>query len=341
MDEWHPRAPRPPRLTWPTPLDPTGRAGPTRGQARGPRWRRTSYGLYVPSTVDASIVEQRIVEAAVRIGDRGAVTGWAALRMHGAGYVDGSAPDARTALRVPLLVGAGWAHSDARSVASRAALAEHDVVLRHGVRVTRVERALLDELRRLAPDLREMVVAVDMVAAARLTSVRRMRRLLARVGGFRHVDLVRQALGLADEGSASPPETRLRLLWVLDAGLPPPLSNRPVYSVRTGAFLGRPDLLAPERGPAAEYDGALHRAAARHRRDNARREAFAMAGLESVTVVGAELRDVDLVVARLRAAYDRSRDRRVEWVAGDPGPSLDDVLDARDRWTVQGAEKHP
>ena len=72
--------PKPPvvRVVLPVPLDPTGRSGPTRGQARGPSWRQTTYGFYVPSGVDGDRPEQRVAEQAMRLPPGGAVTGWAA-----------------------------------------------------------------------------------------------------------------------------------------------------------------------------------------------------------------------------------------------------------------------
>ena len=81
------------RVVRPVPLDPTGRAGPTRGQARGPSWRQTTYGFYVPSGVDSDRPEQRVAEQAMRLPPGGAVTGWAAGLLLGATYLDGLAPD--------------------------------------------------------------------------------------------------------------------------------------------------------------------------------------------------------------------------------------------------------
>ncbi len=308
MDDWQPRAPHPGPLTWPVPLDPSGRAGPTRGQARGRAWRRTSHGLHVPSSVTDDRVEQRIVEAAGRLRRRGAVTGWAALRLHGAGYFDGLARDGRTRLPVPLAAGTSRVGS-----ASRWALDASEVVERHGVRVTTVQRALLDELRRLAPDLREVVVAIDMVLAARLASLSGLRRHLSAARAVPPV--VWEALRLSDEHSLSPQETRLRLIWVLDAGLPPPLSNPRVYSTVSARFVGMPDLLESDTGMVAEYDGGMHRTPARHRRDTSRLDRLADAGLEVCTVVGADLFDVRRVVARLRATYSRAGQRQASWVA--------------------------
>ena len=117
-NEWSPTAPRV-KVVRPVGIDPVGHEGPTKGQASGPRWRRTSQGLYVPSSVEPGLVEQRIVEQGTRLR-RGAITGWAALRLLGGGYFDGLAPDGRTPLRIPIaangdrltsvrmLTSAGW-----------------------------------------------------------------------------------------------------------------------------------------------------------------------------------------------------------------------------------------
>ena len=43
----------------------------------GPRYRRTSHGLYLPVDIDGSVPEQRIVEAAAVLPAYGGVTGWA------------------------------------------------------------------------------------------------------------------------------------------------------------------------------------------------------------------------------------------------------------------------
>ncbi len=102
-EEWG-RVARRVRVVRPVGLDPTGQTGPTPGRSRGPYWRRTSTGLFVPADVRDDLVEQRIVEAAVRL-KTGAVTGWAALRLHRGGYFDGLARDGRTRLPVALAVG--------------------------------------------------------------------------------------------------------------------------------------------------------------------------------------------------------------------------------------------
>src|SRR5829696_7578722 len=101
---WDPRCTRPTALVRPVSIDPDGIDGPTRDQARGPRWRQTSWGMYVPSDVKESVVEQRIVEQASRIRRYGAVTAWPALRWHGANFFDGTTDGGRRELPVPLIV---------------------------------------------------------------------------------------------------------------------------------------------------------------------------------------------------------------------------------------------
>ena len=80
---------RRPGLVAPVRVDPTGTTGPTRGEARGPRWRTTSRGLVVPADVERS-PGQRIVEAAAVLRPGEAVTGWAALHWLGGTWFEGT-----------------------------------------------------------------------------------------------------------------------------------------------------------------------------------------------------------------------------------------------------------
>ena len=124
----------------------------------------------------------------------------------------------------------------------------------------------------------------------------------------------------AVDGSRSPQETLLRLVWVLDAGLPRPLCNQPVFSLG-GSLLGYPDLFDPVAGLVGEYDGKDHLREDRRRRDRTREERFRDHGLEYVAIVTGELTRTAAVVERLRAAYRRApftpRDRR-RWTLEQP-----------------------
>jgi hypothetical protein len=252
------------------------------------------------------IPEQRVLEQSVRLPAHGAVTGWASCRWRGAAYFDGLEPDGVTRRPVPLVVGGTTSiRTDERISLSRERIDPGEVTLVRGVPCAKVERALFDEMRG-ARDQREAVVAMDMVAAAELASVRQMRSYVETRAGWKGVPRVRRALELADENSMSPNETRMRLVWVLDAALPTPLSNQPVFDLR-GNLLGVADLLDPSAGVVGEYDGAAHRGARRHRRDVMREDRFRRASLEYFKVVGPDLAEVDTLVDRMATTRQRAR----------------------------------
>ncbi|WP_203337137.1 hypothetical protein [Nocardioides limicola] len=267
------------------------------------------------------------MEHSVLLPAGGAVTGWAACRLHGVNLLDGLATDGRTPLPVPLLVGrAGTGHKGHDGV--RLLYADPgEVEHRHGIPVVSIERAVCDAMW-LTHDLREAVVVMDMAAAARLTSITRVRDAVAARPRATGVILARQALTLANERSASPNETRTRLIWVLDAGLPSPLANCAVHGAR-GQLLGIADLLDVEAGLAVEYDGADHRDVRRHSRDVRKESAFREHGIEVVRVTGPDLADRGAVAARLIAARARARFEPVarrSWRAALPAVSLDQQL---------------
>lgn len=303
---WEPVCDPPRTLVRPVRIDPTGRDGPTRHQAKGPHWRRTTYGFYVPSTVDPDLPEQRILEQAMRLPEDGAVTGWASCRMHGASFFDGLGRDGRTRLPVPLAVGPiAQVRALPGSVVMRDQLVSAEVATVQDVPCTRRGRALFDAMR-TAADTREATVSMDMMAAAGLVSVEQMRTYLPQRSGWKGVGRVRAALDLADENSRSPSETRMRLVWQLDAGLPRPLVNQPVWDL-AGRLLGYADLLDPVAGVVGEYDGADHRSARRHSQDVAREHRFRDVGLEFFKVTGPDMARVDMLVHRMLETRGRAR----------------------------------
>jgi hypothetical protein len=325
-ETWAKMAPRV-RVVAPVRVDPEGRNGPTKAQAAGPGWRRTSSGLHVPAQVSADLAEQRIVEQGARL-HRGAITGWAALRLQRAGYLDGLARDGRTPLPVQVAANGDRLRSSELLEVHRVAIAEEDVVIRYGVRCAIPERAVFDAMR-WSEDLVDRVIAMDMAAAAELTSVLRTR---AYVMGLRDVHdrmLVVGTLGWCDEDAASPAEVRLRLIWRRLFDGAPPLANRVVLSAG-GRRLGTPDLVSERLGMGAEFDGEEHRKRARHRRDVRRLDEFLGAGLEMATFVGQDLDDEELVVARLAATARRAGRLERTWKLAPAGPSLDERLDLRD-----------
>jgi len=296
-----------------------GISGPTRGSARGPRWRRVGPGLYLPADVDLDVVEQRIVAQSGRLRADGAITGWAALRWRGAAYFDGNDATGRPA-PVPLLIpGAGSRAADREVRYSWEQLPPWERQLVAEMPCTTVVRALYDETRWSGSD-RRAAVAVDMTIAAGLVELEEFRMYVESRPAWTGVYRARFAADHACAGSRSPRESVMRLVWVLDARLPVPLCNQPVFSLN-GDLLGYPDLFDPVAGLVGEYDGADHLRDDRRSRDRTREERFRDHGLEYVAVVRGELNRVALVVRRLRAAYSRALflpSDRCRWTLEEP-----------------------
>ncbi len=250
-------------------------------------YRQTSPGLYVPASVDPTIVEQRILEQGSRIRTYGAVTGWAALRWRGARFFDGTTDGGSSELAVPLVVGHHKLRPDPRVSISQAQIAPSEFTQTGGIRCATVQRALFDEMR-TARGRRLAVIAMDKAAAAKLISVRLMGLYVVERSGWTGVEQVREALALASDRSRSPQETALRLVWEQDAGLARPECNVPVFS-SAGKLLGYPDLLDVEAGMVGEYEGEDHKDGPRHRNDVAREQLFRDHGLEYFSVVGGDL----------------------------------------------------
>lgn len=343
---WDPVCPPPRDLVRPVRIDPMGQDGPRRGEAAGPNWRRTSQGFYVPASVDGARPEQRVVEQSARLPEGGAVTGWAACRLRGANFFDGLEADRRTRMPVPLAIGAtGHIRKDSAVHISRERLDPDEVVVRYGVPCTREQRALFDEMRRLR-DLREAVVAMDMMAAARLVSIAQMRAYASLRQGWKLTRALPRALDLASERSKSPNETRMRLIWQLDAGLPAPLVNQPVWDL-AGNLLGIADIFDPAAGVVGEFDGADHRGARRQSKDADREGRFRDQGLELFRVTGLDIPDRRTVVNRMRSTRARARwlpEGSRAWTIEPPDgaagePSLDEYLDHR-AWLVSVYEEY-
>jgi hypothetical protein len=300
---WEPTCRRPDDLVVPRPVDPTGVNGPTRGQAFGPRFRRTSPGLYVPIEADEAVVEQRILEQGSRIGSHGAVSAWAALRWRGATFFDGV--DAAGSVQpVTIVVGDARIRADSRVLISRAQIAPTEMTMVGGIWCATVQRALFDEMR-FCSGIRQAVVAMDMAAAARLISVQLMARYVSYRPAWTGVAQVRAALILASDASRSPQESRMRLVWIIDAGFPRPLCNVPVFD-RNGRLLGIPDLFDPIAGVVGEYNGADHKELDRRRSDNDREERFRGVGLEYFDLVEGDLANRPHVVRRMQQTRQRA-----------------------------------
>ncbi len=286
-------------------------------------WRKTSHGFYVPSSPDdlAGSPSQRILDATPLVPPSGAMTGWAAAFIDGVDHLDGVNTHTMRPLPVPIALGrdVGRRRNDVATY-DRERLPGQEVCVRSGIRVATRNRTAFDGARR-AQDLTEAVVFVDACAHAGRVDLKHWCRYADDHPGWTGIAQVRQAAALADAAARSSWESRLRVFYILEAGLPRPRVNVPVFDV-DGKLIGIADLLDEGAGLVTEFDGQDHRRRSQHREDNVREEAFESAGL---TVVRADSWDLqrfrDELRRRLRDGHrrgplrDRSRDR---WTTEEP-----------------------
>ncbi|MBS2936386.1 hypothetical protein KDN32_01370 [Nocardioides sp. J2M5] len=295
---------------WPSRRDDNGQDGPTRSAAQSSRWRRAGHNLWVPTSIDHTEPEQRIVEAAAQLPGRGGVTGWAGLRWQGGSWFDGV--DRHGALMpVPLAVGSGHRRRAHPSLAVSQEVLGPEMVARHdGVRVTVPLWSVAYEMRKAQSD-EAAVVAFEMAAYDDLVSIDELATFVDSSLWLRWgVERVRRVLPLLEENSWSPMEPVMRLTW-LEAGFPRPLANRPVFDLG-GRFVGTPDLVDPVAGVYAMYDGGLHLPGHVRLADVAKEAAYRRLGLEGATMMAGDLADRDPFVLRLRDAYARADHQRPE-----------------------------
>ncbi|MGY1618808.1 endonuclease domain-containing protein [Geodermatophilus sp. SYSU D00691] len=106
-------------------------------------------------------------------------------------------------------------------------------------------------------------------------------------------------LPLVDSRAMSPPESKVRVMCHL-GGLPHPVPQYEV--VEDGEFLGQVDLAWPGAKLIVEYEGEYHFDELQIRRDDRRYERLVRAGWRVIRLSAVDLRDLDGVVERIRAA---------------------------------------
>jgi hypothetical protein len=299
----------------PTRRDPQGKFGPTPAETRGPHWRSTSWGYWIHAEVELT-AEQRILEAATLGPPHSGVTGWAALRWEHARWFPGTRADG-TLLPVCLATGGEDIRAQAGITVSAERLDPRDLVVVDEVRITSRVRSVCFEMR-YAPDERAAARVLSMAAYSDFVSVDEVAEYAARHSGWTGIPRCRLAIPLAEENCWSPPELDAVLVWRLDAGLPRPACNRPVFRI-DGSHLGTPDFIDVEAGLVGQYDGELHLAGVQRSRDVRLEDAYREVGLECLTIMKSDLRNRAALVARMHAARGRAR-----WEA-----------ESRRRWTIE------
>ena len=318
-DSWHPRCPPPTGLVVPVRRGGADRGGPTPGVLRGSAWLQVARGWHVPADTPRT-PEQRTYEVGTRLRAGGLVTGWAALRLAGASFFEGTAEDRRTPLPVPVLL-PHQARLRGREVrVERTRLPMPAAVWRSGVPCVSSELALLHEIgRAIRP--RQAGVMVDMALAAGVVDLERLRDAASR---RRQPAAAAYALRRACAECRSPKESEMLQVWEAVAGFPRPLMNREVRDL-AGRLLAIVDLLDVEAGVCGEFNGAAHRSAARQSRDEKRHAALRGVGLETFALVGSDSERVQverMTAARARAAWAPPGQRWWQVGAFVPAPPL-------------------
>lgn len=320
-----------------------------RGILQGKSWRRVARGFYVPRSagkvIELSVKEpgrqverlstaQRILDATPLLTDDAALGTWAAAYVLGVDWLDGRDPHTMEDLALDIVAPTLKRRSTKAVNYHCSGLPPSDTRIEDGVRVTSLLRTAFDGAR-WADSLEEAVVFVDSVVALSPLALPNFTAYVVRHGSWVGVNQALQAADAARQGVRSGWETRLRICWTLDAGLPEPLVNAPIFD-RTGQLLGIADLFDPGSGFVAEFDGDQHRKTSQHRKDNIREEKFESANLVVVRADKTDVRSARLqLVARLRDGYqrgrlrDRRRDRwtlaQPEWWLEQETPDVDDA----------------
>lgn len=218
---------------------------------------------------------------------RAIIAGAAAAAMHGAAWINPAEP-------IELIWDNG--RPPRGLIVRNEALADDEVTRIAGLPVTTLARTAFD-LGRYLP--RALAVArLDALMRADSFSSEDILLLAKRYSGARGVRRLREIVPLVDRGAASPKETWLRLLMI-DAGLPVPTTQIPLYD--HWGLVAVLDMGWEEFKVAAEYDGDQHRTdRGRYAWDQKRSRLVTGMGWEAVRVIKEDRPDE--VVTRVRDA---------------------------------------
>lgn len=212
------------------------------------RWCRRCYPNVHATRGHPLTLRDRTVGAWLWTRRRAIVTGVAASAMHGAEWVDADVP-------IELIYEHTHPYPPAGILTRNERIADDEVVLIDGLPVTTLARTALDLGRHQRRG--QAVARMDALMRAAQFSKEEVLLLAKRYRGARGVKRLKEALPLVDGGAASPRETWLRLIY-LDAALPPPRTQIPIYD-SDGTLLRTVDMGWEDYKVISEYDGDQHR----------------------------------------------------------------------------------
>lgn len=210
------------------------------------RWYRPVYpNVHAPKGRELTL-DDKTVGAWLWSKRRGIVSGAAASAMHGAEWVE-----ADTSIELVY----NCTRPPGGIVARNERLEEDEITWAGRLPVANPARTAFDLGRYLARA--KAIARLDALMRAAPFSTEEVLVLAKRYRGARGVQMLKNALPLVDGGAASPRETALRLLY-MDAGLPRPTTQIPIFDT-DGRLLRTVDMGWEDFMVASEYDGDQHR----------------------------------------------------------------------------------
>jgi hypothetical protein len=268
----------------------------TRRQIQAGLYRRVLRNVYAePQLVHDHRLKARA--AALLMPPEAAIGGRSAAAWFGAPFSSASDPVLVVVPRDCRWKGPRGVHVHRTDVRSEELWTTDDDVRLTSLRRTAWDIATLETVMTAVP-LLDGMLRDAVLGNGELTEAVLAREFAARRGrwGSRRAQFV---VPLVDGRAMSPPESRVRVACHL-AGLPHPVPQLEI--VQDGVFLGQVDLGWPEAKLVVEYEGAYHFDGLQIPKDDARYERLVAAGWRVIRLSALDLRDLDAVVARIRAA---------------------------------------
>jgi hypothetical protein len=261
-----------------------------------PLFRSVCTGIHVATEVPDS-ADLRLAAVGLIITNGAVVSGPTAAWVHGA--------DVRKSVDELLEITdtrGGRPSSRGLLVARRGTLGIDDVIEVGGLRVTTVARTAFDLARR---DVAEGVVALDAMWHKGLLTPEELLEFASGKRQFRGIRQIAYVASLADKGAQSPMESRLRMVLVLEEGLPKPETQLEVPD-DWGGVLATLDMGYRRQYAGMEYDGGVHETKRNRVRDNRRHNRLKSAGWHVLRYASDDMRLRRHVIRReAREAFER------------------------------------